>query len=59
MKVQINELEEKADQRGRRLEKVEEYTRNDHKREMEIIEHNKKIDVMCGKVQQRLQDDAR
>lgn len=59
MKVQINELEEKADQRGKRLEKVEEYTKNDHKREKEIIEHNKKIDIMCGKVQQRLQDDAR
>ena len=55
----IVDLEEKADERGRRLEKVEEYTKKDHEREKAIVEHNEKIDMMCGKVQQRLQDDAR
>lgn len=59
IQVKIEDLEEKADERGHRLEKVEEYTKKDHAREKAIIEHNEKIDMMCGKVQQRLQDDAR
>ena len=59
MQQRIIDIEEKADERGARLAKVEEYTKNDHEREKQIIDHNEKIDIMCSKVQQRLQDDAR
>lgn len=52
-------LERKGEERGQRLAKVEEYTKKDHEREKQILDHNAKIDIMCSKVQQRLQDDAR
>lgn len=59
MQGHITQMEQKAEERSQRLAKVEEYTRNDHEREKQIIAHNEKIDEMCSKVQQRLQDDAR
>ena len=57
--VAVDDLEEKADKRGKRLEKVEKYVENDFKREQELIEHNSKMQQMCKRVQARLQDDTR
>lgn len=55
----VDHLEEKGEERGRRLKKVEEYIAEDWQREQDILDHHKKIDEMCGRVQARLQDDTR
>ena len=57
--VAVDELEQKADERGARLEKVEKYVEQDYKRDQELQEHNQRMQQMCKKVQTRLQDDAR
>lgn len=59
VKVTIKDLEEKANERGARLEKVEKYVENDFQRDKELQEHNERMQQMCKKVQARLQDDTR
>ena len=55
----INVLQEQGEQRHKRLKNVEKYIEEDNILEKEIIEHNNKIDEMCAKVTERLQQDAR
>ncbi len=55
----IDHLQEQGDQRHKRLKNVEKYIEEDNVLEKEIIAHNEKIDEMCNKVTQRLQQDAR
>ena len=59
LKVTINEIEHKAEERGERLKKVEEYAQADYKREQELFENNQRMNQMCKRVQARLQDDTR
>lgn len=55
----VKDLEIKADKRGQRLEKVEQYIREDVKREQEIIENSKNMKKAFYHIQARLQDDTR